>query len=548
MKYYIAFFLVTICSPRLFSQHASVSISNEFKVKENGFKDQIVTHSIYYNDNFYTATNSGMSAAKWLFTKLYDAKFSVTISRYDKDMKKVGEVELENGSKEFGPLQPSMLCFSNKLYLAYFKTADKGSFTLYLARIDEDDLSLGEPLAICTIQQENVGFTQMMSIIEGGLVFFVNSPDNSRLLVACKSAPGKVQTMVLDDSLHVLRKATVAVNLTGFDIPSAVLTNDNGACLILHSKEGISILGVGADGKKTETRYNAVGNLTPNNCRIQLARDGKSIFVYGSANNGPEPSIFWCGGFILSRLDAATFKMAKPLSYTFDEPFLQAAVEKGGGIKHKGGFSLYNFSPQLLEMDNGDIVIIGSPEATTEETSRSAPNMQNQSRMVTTTTLHVGPVMVLYPNLKGKTLDQVVIIPRQIEMWSSSESGHGAIQIVVTPKISTAPVGFIATPLGEDIVIVYTDNVKNISRSVDEKVKETKWASDLELGEALINKEKQLEYRKLISQIDKGRTTYYLGDAIPTTSSSLIFPIGKENNSFGGPKTIFSNWCFVDVK
>ncbi len=65
--------------------------------------------------------------------------------------------------------------------------------------------------------------------------------------------------------------------------------------------------------------------------------------------------------------------------------------------------------------------------------------------------------------------------------------------------------------MGEDILILYTDNTKNLSESVDEKVKESKWASDLELAEALIDKEKKLEYRKLVSQIDKRRTTYYLG-------------------------------------
>jgi len=64
--------------------------------------------------------------------------------------------------------------------------------------------------------------------------------------------------------------------------------------------------------------------------------------------------------------------------------------------------------------------------------------------------------------------------------------------------------------VGEDILILYTDNTKNLSESVDEKVKESKWASDLELAEALIDKEKKLEYRKLVSQIDKRRTTYYL--------------------------------------
>jgi hypothetical protein len=39
MKFPIVLLFFVLCSPRIFSQHASVSISNEFNIKENGFKD-----------------------------------------------------------------------------------------------------------------------------------------------------------------------------------------------------------------------------------------------------------------------------------------------------------------------------------------------------------------------------------------------------------------------------------------------------------------------------------------------------------------------------
>ena len=120
--------------------------------------------------------------------------------------------------------------------------------------------------------------------------------------------------------------------------------------------------------------------------------------------------------------------------------------------------------------------------------------------------------------------------------------------IVRSPKVASAPTGLLAIPLGDDIVILYNDNPKNLAEAVDEKVKKSDWAGDLELGEALINKERKLEYRKLISKTDKHRATYYLGDAVPTNTSSIIFPIGKEFMGMGLAKTIYTNWCFVDVK
>ena len=531
----------------LFAQHASVTISNDFKVKEGEYKDQTITHCIYQNENFYTVTNSGASGAKWLFTKLYDVNYTVTITRFDKDMKVIGKVELENGKKNFGPLMPSMLTFNDKLYLAYFKSNDRKSFSVYLAQVDENDLSLGTPVTLCSIQQEDVGVFKIQSVIEGGLVYFAASADNSRLLAVCKNAPGKVQAIVLDKDLHILKQTTVPISLESFSIPSAVVTDDNGACLVLSSKDETRLLGIGPDGHKTETRYGSTGSMAPNNCRVKMSRDGKTIFVFSAANNAPESSELWCGGFLVARMDAATFKMAKPLTYGFDAEFVKSIAEKGGGIKHKGDYSMYNFLPHLLEMENGDLVIMGSPSIVTERTSTSAPNMQNETHQIATTTLNVGPVFFLWPNAKGKTYDQV-IIPRQIILDRSSTSGSGAIQIVSSLSISSASAGFVVKRLGSEIAVIYTDNPKNLAESVDDKVKASKKAGDLELAEALISADKKLAYRKLLSQIDQGRATYYLGDAIPTNSQYAVFPIGKQGEGFNGLKTIFTNWCFLDIK
>ncbi|HEV2354603.1 MAG TPA: hypothetical protein VGR89_10185, partial [Puia sp.] len=148
MRVTVTIMLVMLSTKILFAQHVALRISSDFKVKEATLRNQTVTHSIYYNDNFYTVTNSGGGVGKWLFTKLYDMKYIVTLSRFDRDMKEIGKVELDNGERDFGPLMPSMICFNNGLYLAYFKTADKSSFSLYLARVDEDNLSLDTASAL----------------------------------------------------------------------------------------------------------------------------------------------------------------------------------------------------------------------------------------------------------------------------------------------------------------------------------------------------------------------------------------------------------------
>jgi hypothetical protein len=153
----------------------------------------------------------------------------------------------------------------------------------------------------------------------------------------------------------------------------------------------------------------------------------------------------------------------------------------------------------------------------------------------------------MFPDKNGKTFDQVMI-PREIMLAKFQESGSGAIQVVSTPRQSDVTAGFIAFPLGGDIVVIYNDNVKNLSRDVTEKTSITNSTGDLELAEALVSKERKLEYRKLIGEVKQNRATFYLGNSIPANSNSIIFPVGKAGLGFNAMKTYYTNWCFLDIK
>jgi hypothetical protein len=130
----------------------------------------------------------------------------------------------------------------------------------------------------------------------------------------------------------------------------------------------------------------------------------------------------------------------------------------------------------------------------------------------------------------------------------SASSGSGAIQVVQSPGISHSYSGFAAANLGDGIVIVYNDDEKNLTRDEDEKIAEAHSAGDLILAEALINADKKLQYRKQIGKDLSGKYTYFLGNTIPTSSPSLIFPIAKEGTGFNVRKTFYTNWCFLDIK
>ena len=527
-----------------FCQDVKLSFSNDFKIAEKHYKDQVVTNSVYEDNDFFTVTNDGISGTRWLFTKLYDIKFSATLQKYDKDMNLVKELKVDKGNKIFGPLMPKLLLFNQQLLLASFKSDNDQSFSLYLTKINEDDLSTGTPEKICTIQQENVGAFKIESLINSGIFYFCMSPDNQKMLLACKSAVGKIQIYILDDKLKVVNKGIANVNLSDFTIPSAVVTSDNKACLVLKGKEETKIICFNSNGKKSDIHYKADGEMDLNVTKVKLANDGKKIYIF-STNTNTKLAKTWCNGFEIAQLDCNTFNLSKPLKYDFTPEFTALMFKKGAAIKYKRNFYIYNFDPQLIELDNGKIAIVGSPIGTLT-TDYSSFDANGNFHGKSASEMKVGPVITFFPDENGKTFNET-LVPREGSFLRVEHGGVDPIQILHPLHMPESSTGFVVSAIQNKILIIYNDNSKNLSIGENEKTKVSKSESDLALVEALIDEDQKLEYRKLLSEKQQGRATYYLENAIPTSSNSIVFPIGKEGMGFKSNKTFYSKWCFVDL-
>lgn len=120
----------------------------------------------------------------------------------------------------------------------------------------------------------------------------------------------------------------------------------------------------------------------------------------------------------------------------------------------------------------------------------------------------------------------------------------------VTDSVTGKPIaaGYSAVKLGENIVIIYNDGEKDMKKSEIEKIAETSSPKDIILVEALINKDKKLEYRKQIGNGTDSRYTYYLGNTIPLTGTSMLFPIGKQGLRFNERETYYTNWCLLTLQ
>jgi len=291
------------------------------------------------------------------------------------------------------------------------------------------------------------------------------------------------------------------------------------------------------------------GGTTAHQVNVTESVYSKNIYVYSSTGPAKEDGD-GCSGFFLAQLNSSTLQLTKPLVYKFSPEFTEEICRKGGGRKHKKDYMMYNFEASLVESGNGEVVIVGSPQEASEHTSSklaSGMNGNNQSKLQTTTTLNTGPILAFFPNKDGKTFEYS-IVPRRSSLSRSASSGSGTIQMVQSPMVSSSSTGFIVVASGDDIVILYNDNEDDLKKDVNEKTVESHSTKNMVLAEALINKDKKLQYRKQLGQNIKGAYTYFLGHAIPVSSSALVFPVAKQGVAFNARKIIYTNWCFLDVK
>lgn len=537
--------LLIACIPTM-SQRSQIRLSEEFKIKETEYKDQVIGNSVFVNDKFFTATNSSASGGKWMFTKLYDVHFSITLASYDRNLKLLKEVELEGGERNFGPVFPDLVLFGNQLVLAYFKKENKSSFSLYIARVNQADLSIGQPIKVSTLQQENVGVMKIMSVWSSGLFHFSVSPDQSLLMTTSRNSDQKIEQVIFDRELKEKKRFISTINLPEYYIASPLINNEGKSAMRVYNGPESRVIVWDAEGRKTEHKVAGSTSAKLKYTTLQLSRDGQKIHVFGITVDAADDTDPPCTGFFIGQLDLATATFTKPKFFSFTPDVIMKAVERGAGEKSRRDIRVFEFYPRLIEMEGDRVALMGSPEeVSTSSYTTSDFNSRTggfSNRQVATTTFMAGPVMIFYPEQDGKRFE-TVFLNRKIIMRKSQRSGSGAIQIVQSPMISSSSSGFITQYRNGELLILYTDNAANVEKGTDIKIIPSKTALDLAIVEVVIGKDRKPGPRKIVHDIHENNLAYYVGTAIPNPEGKLIFPLGKES----GLKTMYQYMCFVDI-
>ena len=198
----LSLLVLSIATQALFAQHFNVSMSE--KLDYNGSLVFVKSGDHFYKMDIDWNMQMAYTA------KLYKARHSIKLSKYDKNMKLVAEKKLADGKKDFGPLYSELREFNGKLCLIYFQLADEnGSLDIFLSEIDQTTLATIDAKLILQIDQKNFGFFKAAFGNFKYNLFIKNSQDKSKLLVFwCSDQINKIFFGVVDSKITFLRKVT----------------------------------------------------------------------------------------------------------------------------------------------------------------------------------------------------------------------------------------------------------------------------------------------------------------------------------------------------
>ena len=200
MRLLILLFLLLL-NQAVFSQHFTASVSEKMDYKGH-------LELIKVGDYFYSMSvdeNSQMA-----FTaKLYKARHSIKLLKYDKDLKLVKENKLADGKKEFGPFYSELKEFNGRLHLFYYKVADGDEgLKIFQTEIDQNTLNMMDQKKIIEVEQKNFGFGKAMFGTFNYKLFIKFSPDKSKAVALWSSDQiNRISYCIFESTMNVLKMA-----------------------------------------------------------------------------------------------------------------------------------------------------------------------------------------------------------------------------------------------------------------------------------------------------------------------------------------------------
>ncbi|MBC6491538.1 hypothetical protein ACFSQD_12755 [Flavihumibacter stibioxidans] len=428
---------------------------------------------------------------------------ALVIRKTDQDGTEIKVNKLEGGERAFGPMNTLAIEFHGKLLLFYYKHVNKVKMELFASELDRNSLELTNTRSLYSFP-----LTNTHTLIYGLRMFkdlqVKPSPDSSRLLLAASGLKDELFTWVLDQKGDVQFSKTIQVKGTDLSQLHDIAISNTGTIAVVYSKnypalfnqtfhwaaKAAIVINENKQEKQIDLEKEAAGGelLSP---ALLIAKDGSKVFLGGDYYGPVRTEGIW-----LKEISCADLKVGKTNRIPYPEEYIKQVADLGFGYNKRDKRGINETKYQLIELDNGQLMLGGSPE----EIYDSRSTFSNGHVIYFT-----GPIMMTFLDAKRKAV--FTQIPR------NNNNGPGAHSVFM--------------PYGNKMVVIYTDYDKNITgplKANDVHQKGGAVVRELSLAAAIVQTDGKIESRKLLAE-GIGRMRFFnTSKAVIQNDKQVIVP------------------------
>jgi hypothetical protein len=490
-------FLVLISKAQSFK----ITLTDEFSLKDKSevYNETFSEDLIKIGDQYYRKQINVAGAKIAYFARLRDGLHGLTLYKYSDKMKEVLKKPLRDGKKEFGILGDKMLFFGNRLVLLNYDYKKDDSVRLYISEIDPSSLSVLGSTQLYSYHQKNLGMFGMIANADnfaGNKLRVCFSPDSSKLLIETTGVPGEIYTIVINKDFGIGRIIRSSIpDGKDFEINSTFIDNDGNRYIGYgyrpNKKDYYLTRGVlfqNADGKEKyinldlgDEGLHAKG--LSFNC---LAENPKKVYAFANYFGKNE-----CEGVFTTTVDVGNLKINQIKLLPYPDDFKKRIYKLNFGTRSRDSYSVYPIDFTFTDLGKGTFALSGVPKYTVEgnRISRS----------------FAGPIVNIFINNDNAIFN---MIPRSQPASQASEC--------------------IVTAYNNNLVCIYNDNEKNITKELSDDISISSVSSEFKLVAAIISSDGNVIRRNKIAESLNGSSFYFMDNFQKLSATHFILSIGRE--------------------
>lgn len=512
----------------LFLLNAVLSHAQQFTATKTPTFDQ----KVYADGGYFKAGENYVyyepdyGKPKFVLTfSLSTALYSITLHNYDAGMNELKKISLDDGQKNFGPFPPKAFIYNGKLEVLYYRyMLDAELIKLYLVQIDPASLVVESTKELITMDQKAYGLFKSVRTLEDNKLFVSFSPDSSKMLVVNSNAQA-IFSCIIDQQLNIARNTVIKNKaMDNFYVFDACLDNNgNKYFSYRYALDKINIRGIVTESyKNNQPKFQEFKTGDPeygaDNLYFHFSNNRSKLYIYA---NYYEHALH--EGVLLTTIDTATFKIAKPQLFPYPDDFKDRLLKIDFAVKAKKHVSVKQINYDFLELNDGTVAFMGIP--TYAETDPVTPNFTG-TRYIETKRYN-GPVMGVFIQPDNKATFSM--IPRNV---LNSSATFAAIYCVYNNQL----------------ICFYCDKEKNLTANLEDKPDYNNKFDNYVLAAAIYDSKGNILSRTKVADAPGGNNYYLISGTQLLNDHSWLLPVGQLKAGLTAFYIQYENFLSLNVK